>query len=190
VRTSGPGQSAFLIFDAIAVLNREKIDYAIIGAMAASVHGAIRASMDADAVISLSRQELADLEKRMQSAGFKTELRRGDVDDPIAAVLSLTDVHRNRVDLLIGIRGLDQGAFSRAIEISYHGESMRVVGREDFIAMKIFAGGPQDLVDAERAIAAASGPLDEELLQRLAKGFGKETVQALGRMLIRDRALA
>lgn len=51
MRTTAPGQSIFLIMYAISVLNREKIDYAVIGAMAGSVHGSIRASIDADAVM-------------------------------------------------------------------------------------------------------------------------------------------
>jgi hypothetical protein len=43
----------------------------------------------------------------LMAAGFQTELRRGDPDDPITGVLSLTNVYRNRVDLIVGLRGLD-----------------------------------------------------------------------------------
>jgi hypothetical protein len=39
VRSRGFGQSALLLLDAIEVLARERIDYAVIGAMAASIHG-------------------------------------------------------------------------------------------------------------------------------------------------------
>jgi len=35
-------------------------------------------------------------------------------------------------------------------------EILRVIGLEDFIAMKVFAGGPQDLEDARRAIAVSA----------------------------------
>ena len=37
--------------------------YAVIGAVAASVHGSVRASMDADAVLSLTIHETSTLEK-------------------------------------------------------------------------------------------------------------------------------
>jgi DNA-binding NarL/FixJ family response regulator len=50
VRTTGPGQSALLLLDAVDVLTREQIDYAVIGALAASIHGVVRASVDADAI--------------------------------------------------------------------------------------------------------------------------------------------
>jgi hypothetical protein len=187
MRTTKRGQSPLLLLDVIAVLEAEGIDYAVIGAMAASIHGAIRASIDADALISLASREADGLERKLQKAGFQTELRRGDVDDPIGALLQVTDGHQNRVDLLMGIRGMDQQAFVRAIEVSYHEEILRVVGREDFIAMKAFAGGPQDLVDARRAIASAATPLDLALLRRLAKDFGREAASALDVLLQTER---
>jgi hypothetical protein len=52
-----------LLLDAITVLLAEDIEYAVIGAMAASVHGVIRASLDADAILSLATQKLRDLPK-------------------------------------------------------------------------------------------------------------------------------
>jgi hypothetical protein len=71
--------------------------------MAASVHGVVRASLDADAVISLSLSALPRLERTFQAAGFQTELRRGDADDPIGSLLELRDEFGNRVDLLVGL---------------------------------------------------------------------------------------
>jgi len=118
MRTTGGGQSALLLFDAIGVLNRETINYAVVGAMAASVHGVVRASIDADAVLSIGVQALKALEHRFKEIGFATELRIGDFDDPIPALLELTDAYGNRVDLLAGIRGLEQAAFARGV--NYH----------------------------------------------------------------------
>jgi len=46
--------------------------------------------MDADAVLALSAHELAGLEKQLRALGLETELRYGDSDDPIAAVLALS----------------------------------------------------------------------------------------------------
>ncbi len=55
MRTRGPGESALLLLDAVDLMATQRIDYAVVGAMAASVHGAVRASLDADAVLSLAR---------------------------------------------------------------------------------------------------------------------------------------
>ena len=49
------------------------------------------------------------------------------------------------MDLLVGLRGLEAEAFSRAIDVPFMGAVLRVARREDFIAMKVFAGGPQNL---------------------------------------------
>src|SRR6185503_21366803 len=92
-----------------------------------------------------------------------------------SARFSLTDSFGNRVDLLVGLRGLDPAAFTRAFDVPFQGERLRVVGREDFIAMKLFAHGPQDLADAEFALIAAGESLDVPLLERLAQRYGADT---------------
>jgi hypothetical protein len=181
------GESALLLLDAIEVLSRSGVSYAVIGAMAASVHGVVRASMDADAVLSLTTHALIQTEHQFREAGFRTELRLGDEDDPIAAVLALTDEFGNRVDLLVGLRGLEPAAFSRVLEVPFQGERLRIIGREDFIAMKLFAHGPQDVIDAELALTAAGRDLDLPLLKRLASQYGPDTAAALEKALAARR---
>jgi len=183
MRTQRAGQSALLLLDAIEVLTREQVGYAIVGAMAASVHGVIRASMDADALLSITTAELGNLQMRFKAAGFATELRRGDMEDPIAAVLALRDSFQNRVDLLVGLRGLEPEAFSRAIAVAFQGASLRVIGIEDFIAMKVFAGGPKDIADARHALLAAKASIDTNLLLRLAARYGRSAAGELKKLL-------
>jgi hypothetical protein len=183
VRTTGFGQSALLLLDAIEVLAQERINYAVIGAMAASIHGVVRASVDADAVLSLISKKPSDLERWFLTAGFQTQLRVGDPEDPIPALLQLTDSFGNRVDLLIGLRGLETEAFSRAMEVPFQGVALRVIGREDFIAMKVFAGGPQDMTDARNAISIAGESLDRVLLERLTKRYGRDAAENLNKLL-------
>jgi hypothetical protein len=183
MRTQRAGQSALLLLDAIEVLTREQVGYAVIGAMAGSVHGVVRASVDADALLSITTRELGNLQQRFKAAGFATELRQGDAEDPIAAVLVLSDSFQNRVDLLVGLRGLEPEAFSRAIEVAFQGMSLRVVGIEDFIAMKVFAGGPQDIADARHALLAAKASINTDLLLRLAARYGRSASSELKKLL-------
>ena len=160
-----------------------KIEYAVIGALAASIHGAVRASLDADVVLSVGLPGVQPLADALRTSGLRTELARGDMEDPIPAVLKATDLYDNRVDLLIGLRGLDAQAFARAIDVPFQGKTLKFIGREDFIAMKAYAGGPMDMVDAARAIAASGGSLDLVLVRRLAQRFGKEASESLDRLL-------
>jgi hypothetical protein len=182
-RASQPGESALLLLDVVDVLVSGNVDYAVIGALAAVIHGAARASMDADVLLSLGLGQAATLAEKLRAAGFATELRSGDMDDPIPALLQVNDSFGNRVDLLIGLRGMDPGAPARCLMVPFQGRSLCFVGREDFIATKVFAGGPLDLHDAANALVAAAGQIDLVLLRRLAAGFGREAVAALERLL-------
>lgn len=183
MRTRAKGESALLLLDVAAVLRSRSVPYAVIGAMAGAVHGVIRASVDADAIVSLAAAEAATLREAMADAGFSAELKRGDFNDPIPAMLVLKDQYGNRVDLLIGLKGLDKNAFDRAVEVPMSGESIRVVTREDFIAMKLFAGGPLDLRDAQQAIKVNPETLDLQLLNALCTKFGRDVASKLESLL-------
>jgi hypothetical protein len=185
MRTQRPGESALLLLDVVEMLAAAGVPYAVVGAMAAAVHGAVRASLDADAIISLPAHRLGELLPACRAAGLDVEIRHGDAEDPIAAVLAVGDAFGNRVDLLSGLRGLDRGAFTRACEVAFQGATLRVIGREDFIAMKAFAGSAQDLADAEAVLAANPGSVDSKLLEQLAVGFGAEAAAAVGALLRR-----
>jgi hypothetical protein len=173
VRTSRGGQSTLLLLDVVEILDREKVDYAVIGAVALTVLGVVRATCDADALLSTTQPRLARLGKVFEKAQFKTELRAADADDPIFGMLVLSDRFGNTVELLGGLKGMDPQLFSRTFPVSFRDGSLRVVGREDFIAMKCFAGGPQDLLDARSAYQAAEGPVDLDLMRTVTRRFGR-----------------
>jgi predicted nucleotidyltransferase len=168
-----------LLLDVVAVLDEQDVEYAVVGALAASVYGTIRATTDADAVVSASRSKLAGIDRTLRKAGLTAELRRGDSDDPIPALLAISDPFGNRVDLLGGLRGLDPEAFARAIAVPFSGTTLRIIGREDFIAMKCFAGGPLDIADAQEAMKMADRPIDLDLLRRITRRFGRPAADVL-----------
>ena len=132
---------------------------------------------------SLAAAEAGKLEANFKRAGFATKLSRGDVEDPIPALLEVCDALGNRVDLLIGFRGMEREAFARTIEVPFQGKTLRFIGKEDFIAMKVFAGGPQDIVDASRALQAGGNSIDLALLERLARGYGRHAASTFERLI-------
>jgi len=183
VRATSPGQSPLLLLDVVALLEKQSIEYGVVGALAGAVHGAVRATTDADALISIAPSKLAGLERMFRDASFTAELHRGDSDDPIPALLAISDQFGNRVDLLGGLRGLDPAAFERTLAVPFSGTILRIIGREDFIAMKCFAGGPQDIADAQEAIRGADPPIDLDLVRRITRRFGRPAADALERLL-------
>ena len=185
MKAKGPGQSALLLLDVISVLNRQRIPYAIIGAFAASFHGVVRASIDADAMISLESGQagIKALMENLRKAGLKSIYRKGDLNDPVGAVVNIEDGFNNRVDLLIDIQGMAEDVFSRAIQASFRGARIRLIGVEDFIAMKIFAGGPRDLSDVAGVLKVSRGRVDRMLLRGLVRKYGKGALKKLESLL-------
>jgi predicted nucleotidyltransferase len=183
MRSSAPGQSALLMADVAEILASRGVRYAVIGAMAAAVHGVVRASLDADAVVALQIREAQALQQALIEDGYAATLRIGDVDDPIPGLLEIKDRHGNRVDLLLGLRGMDPDLLSRTRQVSLAEAVLDIVGREDFIAMKAFAGGPVDLADARAVIELDRESLDLELLRRLAQRFGRDATRVLEELI-------
>jgi hypothetical protein len=183
MRTNKGGQSVLLLLDAVEILRREKVDYAIIGAFALSVLGVVRATMDADALLFSEPGRLSKLEKKFQQEGFATELRTPEADDPVSGMLVLSDSFGNHIKLFGGLRNMDPAILARTLEIDFRNEKLRIVGREDFIAMKCYAGGPQDVLDARSAYRAAPGPIDLDLLRTVTRRFGREAADRLQEVL-------
>jgi predicted nucleotidyltransferase len=174
MRAKAPGQSALLMADIAGILEERGVPYAVIGAMAAAVHGVVRASLDAEAVVALHVREAQALRQAIIENGYEATVRIGDADDPIPGLLEIKDRHGNRVDLLLGLRGMEPELLNRTRQVRLADANLKIVGREDFIAMKAFAGGPVDLADARAVIALDRESLDLELLRRLAQRFGRE----------------
>jgi hypothetical protein len=183
MRTDKGGQSALLLLDVVEILRREKVDYAIIGALALSVLGVVRATMNADALLFAEPGRLAKLEKKFKQKGFVRELRTAEADDPVSGLLVLSDDFGNHVKLLGGLRDMDPEILSRTLEINFRDEKLHIVGREDFIAMKCYAGGAQDILDARSAYRAAPGPIDLDLLRTVTRRFGREAADRLQEVL-------
>lgn len=144
--------------------------------MALAVHGVVRASLDADVVAFAAVTQARELASGCQAAGRLAQLREGDHDDPIGALLAVEDAHVNRADVLFGLRGLDRSALTRAVGVHFEGVLLQVIGREDLIATKAYDGGPLDLQDARGLLAVDPDSVDRPLLLELAQRFGPMTL--------------
>jgi hypothetical protein len=58
-----------------------------------------------------------------------------------------------------------------------------VISREDFIAMKCFAGGPQDIADTEIALRPGEAGINIDLLRRITRRFGRSATDVLETLL-------
>jgi hypothetical protein len=82
------------------ILESKGIAWATIGALAVAYHGVVRASLNADALITLrnSGQDLDALVLLLRAQGWKAEARLGDEGDPLGFVVRIFDDSDNQVE--------------------------------------------------------------------------------------------
>lgn len=153
--------------------------------MAVAYHGWVRASLDADALISLKKAsiDLDQLADRLRTHGWIAEVRMGEPGDPLGFVIRIKDSHGNQADLIGGIRKLDSAFFDRILREEWDGTQLKFASTEDLLALKFYAGGPKDLEDAEGILKVRVGSIDKELVSKLAKSFGRRAADACERLL-------
>ncbi len=184
MKTNNPGQSALLLLDVIAILDKFYIPYAVIGAFAASFYGIVRASLDADALIAIDDpRQIDQIRSVFEKRNLTVDYQKGDSQDPVKAVLRVQDTFKNRVDLLTGIRGMKGDVFDRTRKAEFLGSVVSVVSPEDFVAMKIFAGSPKDIQDASGVLNVSGDKINLSLLKDLAAGYGPSCIKALDKLL-------
>jgi hypothetical protein len=185
MRTSGPSQPEQILLDVVDLLMGFGVPYALAGALAVSYYGVPRATTDADSVVWMkgTGKDTSDLKTHLAASGYRAELKRGDIEDPILQSIRVEDEHQNRVDLLLAVRGMDPDAVHRCISAAFFGSTVRIIGAEDLIGMKLFAGGPQDLIDVRGILQVSRESLNAELLRRVATRYGSDVAQTLDALL-------
>jgi hypothetical protein len=138
------------------------IHFAVIGGLAVSTWGAVRATQDIDLLADSDPSPLSDrqfrvrLQKHLEEEGCVVEWRVGDPDDPIPLLLHIELPRPARgmgVDILWANNRWQREALVRSISLKVSRLEVSVLHPEDLILMKLEAGGPQDLLDVERLLA-------------------------------------
>jgi hypothetical protein len=149
------------LLDAVRLFNRLGIPYALIGGIAAMVHGRARFTDDVDfAAAGGHATILAANPEAMRACNF----------DP-ACTWKL--YHASGVEIDIWKDEFTAGIASRAIEVEVGGQRVRVADVHDLVAMKLRAGRLQDDYDIGEIVRA--GNVDEEGVRALvtAKEFSR-----------------
>lgn len=146
----------------LAELNREGVEFIVIGGVAVGFHGYVRATNDVDIVPAPdpeNLQRLAGLLKRIdaqvEGAEEFEEEELPDPLDPEALALGGNWVLRTRLgrfDVMqwIGDRALWEKLAPAAIDADIDGLSIKVVSYEDLVDLKQAAARPEDLTDLRR----------------------------------------
>jgi len=150
--------------------------YALIGGLSVSVWKTPRGTRDIDFLVSLDSIEHIDKFCRaLETEGLAPDVLIGDAGDPVPYLVKVS--HKGvPVDMLISTKKWEDEAVSNSVAIEFHGEVIPVISAEYLIVMKLKAGGPRDLLDAQ------------ELLQT--EGLDMTRVESLAKRLRVDKRLA
>lgn len=150
--------------DLVGALNRNEVEFLIVGAHAVAFHGYARGTKDLDILIRPAPENIRRVLSALKDFGFGSlGLKEADFTGDNVVQLGYPP---NRVDLLTGISGVDaEKAWKTRVKGTYQGHPACFISRECLLENKRAAGRGQDRLDVQK--------LDEQArLSRRKKGRG------------------
>jgi Nucleotidyl transferase AbiEii toxin, Type IV TA system len=148
--------------------------FMVVGGQAVLLHGEPRLTQDIDITLAASTDRLDDVLAASEAAGF-TPLP-GDVRAFVAEtfVLPAADpVTGARVDFIFSNTSYEQIAVARAQAVQLGGAAVPFATAEDLLLLKLFAGRPRDIEDAEGIVRRKGTQLDWLYINRWATEFAQ-----------------
>lgn len=153
----------------------------MIGGGAVAAWGVPRATHDLDFALALGVGDPVALSRHLGA-----EYQAGDADDPLCGVFQLTVTIEEvaiPVQLIVLPSVWNTIIFGGITTLSVFGCAVPVVSWQSLILLKLYAGGPQDLLDARQVLAVCQpNPVDMQAISPLADQLGLSAAwQALTR---------
>jgi hypothetical protein len=142
-----------LLARVVSALEKAGIPHAAIGAAVLPTLGVVRSTVDLDLLTMDLKALVADTWQDLLLEGLRVEVRRGDVEDPLAGVVRFAAPGHQDIDLVVGRHAWQARAIERAQPLPLAGSVLPVVQGSDLILLKLYAGGPQDAWDIQQALA-------------------------------------
>ena len=125
--------------------------YALIGGFAVSAWGVPRATQDVDFALALGASDPAALARFLRA-----EFQPGEPDDPLCGVFKASVVVGDRlipVQLILLPPPWNAVVFQNVELLSLFDCTLHVVSWQALVLLKLYAGGPQDWLDAQQILA-------------------------------------
>ena len=147
------------------LLKRRRVDYVIIGGVAVTAVGEARFTADLDAIVFVELDALAALLHYAKAHGFEL-----DVAAELAAARAGTSVRLTRgrfhFDLVVRSLFIEDQALARAKPLKLFRRTAKMPTPEDLLVLKLVAGRPRDLLDAEGIVRRHGTTLDVKYVER------------------------
>ena len=135
--------------DLIFLLNKNEVNYLVVGGYATSIHARPRYTKDLDLWLEISQVNAERVLMTLQEFGFGSlGIVKEDFLTP-GLILQL-GYEPNRVDLLTSLQGLEfSPCFARRLTVTLGELSIPVIAKDDLIVNKKSVGRTRDLADVE-----------------------------------------
>jgi hypothetical protein len=150
-----------------AYLEAHGVACALVGGVALAAHGIARGTLDTDLLVADPAVLEDDFWRDATGLGA-FDVRRGDADDPLLGIVRFAE-KAEPVDVVVGPPPWTARLLERREHVVVEGRALPVVDRADLILLKLFAGGPQDLLDVRLLLAADTPGLRQQVEDRLSE---------------------
>lgn len=155
------------------ILNKNKIGYAIVGAVAVCSWGNIRTTRNVDIIMMINADSIEKVIKMCKEKGFS--LSKADVEDALKEKTHFT-IFDNLSDYHVDATGAYNENNLQTIKnrkkIKINGITCYIASPEDTIASKLLFGSEQDIKDAEGIYVRHSGKLNMDYLESRCRNLG------------------
>lgn len=135
--------------------------YAVIGGIALSQWGVVRATYDADIKVLVPNHNYTAARSELRAAFPEPARPKGPHNSLIVDIR----VEGVIVDLLLALPGYEELIIERAVQRNLGEWSAWMCSAEDLIIQKVVAGREKDWLDVEALLAEQRGKLDEAYIQ-------------------------
>lgn len=135
----------------VPILDKLHLHYALIGGLALAPHNVVRATEDLDFLLDDAPSGMPALAERLRAEGLPSFSREGSWGDPLPGVIVVevpTTLGTVVCDLILPAAQWQSDAIRNALIAEVEGLIVRIVQARDLFLLKLYAGGPQDLLDA------------------------------------------
>jgi predicted nucleotidyltransferase len=156
-----------------------EIPYAVIGGLAVSLWGEVRATLDVDLAVWVEAERIdatiVALSRRFEAIPKDPKLFVRETH-----VLPVVTSQGVRADIVFGVLPVEKELVGRARPKALAGGEVRVASVEDLILMKLISERERDLEDARKLLRRHRGTIDREYLRErlegVAEGLGRPDI--------------
>jgi len=132
------------------IFNEEGVEYIVVGAHAVIFYAEPRYTKGLDIWVNPTKDNARNIWSALQKFGAPLQnISQKDFTNP--DLVYQIGVEPNRIDILMGISGIDfHNAILNAVPSTYSGIPIKILGKADLIKTKKAIGRKQDLIDVER----------------------------------------